>query len=213
MPSGSQISDLDDNALAAEVALGHTDAMTILFGRYRNEVFGIAWRVLRRSNEAHDVVQQVYMEAYREIGNFDRSRGSFKSWLLAKAFSRALNRLKQFKGDLLWEAVEIDESIPSKDSNVGRTRFHLFPPELLHLTTELLDKLEPREREVVTLIYWGRYTRKQVAAELKETLSAVRHSLKKALRILRSALTPAEDEVPAKAKGTQQGKDISHGRS
>jgi RNA polymerase sigma-70 factor (ECF subfamily) len=213
MPSGSQIGDLDDDALAADVVLGHTDAMTTLFDRYRNEVFGVAWRVLRRGDEARDMVQQVYMEAYREIRNFDPSRGSFKSWLLAKAFSRSINRLKQFKTDPLGEATEIDEDIPSGSSNGGLTRFHLLPPELSHLTTELLAKLDPREREVITLIFFRGYTRKQAAAELKETLSAVRHSLKKALTILLSALTEAEHAVSARAKGTQQGKDNSHGQT
>jgi RNA polymerase sigma-70 factor (ECF subfamily) len=211
MPSGSQIEDLDDTALAAQVVLGQADAMRTLFDRYRNDVFGIARRTLRSSDAARDMVQQVYMEAHREIKNFDPSRGSFKSWLLAKALSRSINRRKQFQTDPLWGSMPIDESVPSQDSNGGRTRFRLSLPELSYLTAELLAKLDSRERQVITLLYFRQFTRNQVAAELQITLSAVRHSLNTALRILHSALTEVGPTPPAGAKGSTKGKDIPDG--
>jgi RNA polymerase sigma-70 factor (ECF subfamily) len=213
MPSDAQLSDLNDDALAAQVVLGHSDAMTILFRRHRNEVFGIAWRILRSSEESRDMVQQVYMEAYREIRNFDSSRGSFKSWLLTKALSRSINRQKQIKTDPLKQTMELDESIPSANSNGGSNRFHLLPPELSQLTAELLARLESRERDVITLIFYRGYTRKQVAAELNETLSAVRHSLKKAFGILYSALTETQHPVSDNSTAAKRGKDNSHGQS
>jgi RNA polymerase sigma-70 factor (ECF subfamily) len=211
MPSNTQTGGLGDDALAAQVVLGQPDAMTTLFERYRKDVFGIAWRTLRNNDAAQDMVQQVYMEAYREIRNFDPSRGSFKSWLLAKAHSRSSNRHKQLQRDPLWGSTPIDESVPSEASNGKLTRFRLSLPELSYLTSELFARLDSRERQVVTLLYFRQFTRNQVAAELGITLSAVRHSLNTALKILHSALTEAGPAPSPRAKGSTKGKDIPHG--
>jgi len=76
-----------------------------------------------------------------------------------------------------------------------------------HLTTELLARLESRERQAITSIYQLGLTRKEVADELGVTIAAVKHSLKKALKILYSAIT--EGGCRRTAKSDSKGKDTS----
>src|SRR6266446_6410403 len=69
---------LEDDDLVAELASGHHDALTVLFDRHSALVFRIARRILRDDGEAEETVQQVFLDVYRSIAQFDPRRGSFK---------------------------------------------------------------------------------------------------------------------------------------
>jgi RNA polymerase sigma-70 factor (ECF subfamily) len=193
MTLSSQLGDLSDEVLALRVAAGDGDAMKVLFERHRKEVFGTACRILRYVEEARDMVQQVYMEAYRDINSFDSSRGTFRAWLLTKALSRSLTRYRQLKADKLWGASQVDTEANLSRNGHRQYPFQLLPSELSQLTGELVSRLEEREQKIVNLLYSVGLTQREVAGEMGITLAAVRYSLTKALTTLRDLLAGHED--------------------
>src|SRR5258708_32338497 len=74
---------------------GVGDAMTVLFDRYYRLVLTIAYRILRDRAEAEDLMQEVFLEIFRDADKYDSSRGSVKTWLLQYVYHRSLNR-KQY---------------------------------------------------------------------------------------------------------------------
>jgi hypothetical protein len=71
-----------DENLADQLQSGNTEALAVLFKRHSPLVFGIARRVLRNDSEAEDAVQQIFLDVFRSIHQFDPEKGSFKTWLL-----------------------------------------------------------------------------------------------------------------------------------
>jgi hypothetical protein len=76
---------LSDEELTHYVASGRHDALAVLFDRYHRLVFDVALRIVRDPGEAEEVVQNVFLDVYRAMANFDSKKGILKVWLLQPA--------------------------------------------------------------------------------------------------------------------------------
>ena len=83
-----------DEALIDRLKSGNAEALAELFDRYSRVVFSVASRILRDRGEAEDLMQDVFLEIYRDVARFDPVRGSVRTWLLQYAYHRSLNRKK-----------------------------------------------------------------------------------------------------------------------
>jgi RNA polymerase sigma-70 factor (ECF subfamily) len=87
-----RLENVSDEDLLQLLRSGATDALAILFDRHWRQVFSVADRILRNSAVAEDVMQEVFLEVYRDAGKFDPAGGSVKTWILQRANHRSLNR-------------------------------------------------------------------------------------------------------------------------
>jgi RNA polymerase sigma-70 factor, ECF subfamily len=92
-----RLRDLTDEDLVRELRRGVDDALAVLFERHYCQVFNVARRVLRDIGEAEDLIQEVYLQIYREADKFDPMRRSVRNWMLNYTYRRSLNRLKYLK--------------------------------------------------------------------------------------------------------------------
>ncbi|HEY6066199.1 MAG TPA: sigma-70 family RNA polymerase sigma factor, partial [Thermoanaerobaculia bacterium] len=83
-----------DRALVAAMDLRDADALGELYDRHSPRLLGLAYRILGESGEAEEVVQEVFLYAWRAAATFDPSRGSVIAWLLVATRSRAIDRLR-----------------------------------------------------------------------------------------------------------------------
>jgi RNA polymerase sigma-70 factor, ECF subfamily len=181
-----------DAVVAGDVVRGDNDAMEVLFSSCVGPVLRIARRLLGDQGEAEDTCQQVYFEVYRDIRTFDAHRGPFKSWVLRRALHRSINRRKHLEAEGFYRSTALTEDQMGDTAILSnKTPFNLLPPELSHLTTELLAMLEPDERQVIILTFYQCLTRQETAKALGITVSAVRHRLQKAFKIMFAALVTA----------------------
>ena len=74
------------------VQSGDEAALAQLLERHARLVLGIGYRILRDAGEAQELVQDVFLVAYRKCRLFDPQRGSFRAWLGRIAYRRALDR-------------------------------------------------------------------------------------------------------------------------
>ena len=87
---------MDENEKDAElirrVAARDTRAMDALFNRYTTAIYPIAARILRDGSEAEDVVQDSWLQIWRDAAAYDARRGTVEAWLHSMVRSRALDR-------------------------------------------------------------------------------------------------------------------------
>lgn len=72
---------LSDEELMQHATSGRHDALAILFDRYHRLVFDVALRIVRDPGEAEDVVQNVFLDVFRAMANFDSRKGILKVWV------------------------------------------------------------------------------------------------------------------------------------
>jgi len=101
----------DDAALAARARAGDYDAFEALVTRHERAVYSIALRIVRRPEEAEDVVQNVFLSALRALSAL-RDDEAFAGWLRRIAVNTALKALRRLRRH---RALPLD--VPSADSD------------------------------------------------------------------------------------------------
>ena len=76
----------------ASLCRGDQEALALLFRRYASIVRGLAYKVLRDTSEADDLLQEIFLVVYRKCASFDASRGPARSWILQITYHRAVAR-------------------------------------------------------------------------------------------------------------------------
>jgi RNA polymerase sigma-70 factor (ECF subfamily) len=183
----SRLRKLEDVELAVALASGIHDALTVLFERHSAQVFRIARRMLRNDGEAEETVQQVFLDVYRAINQFDSCKGTFKTWLLQFAYHRAMNRREHLVAQQFYGWQDLDDVLPELHDATG-SPLQQSPQELGYLIGQLLSTIKPLQRKVIELTFFHGLTAAEIAKVTGETPSVVRHSLYRGLSKLRSAL-------------------------
>src|SRR5207247_1452686 len=175
---------LDDERVMGHLQAGNTDAFAVIFKRYHRLVHVTALHILRDAGEAEDLTQNVFLEIYRNAGQYDPTRGRLKVWLLQYAYSRSMNRrnyltVRQFRNQTNVE--EIDESR-------GIWSPVRLAQESVQLTSEILAILPEAQRRTLEMFFFQGLTLKEIAEHSRETFSNVRHHYYRGLERLRSYL-------------------------
>jgi RNA polymerase sigma-70 factor, ECF subfamily len=184
------LSKLSDEELARHVITGRHDALTVLFDRYHRLVFDVAVRIVRDSSEAEEVVQTVFLDAFRAMANFDPRKGILKVWLLQYAYHRALHRKRHLVSNHFYRWEDLEAAI---EVGAGRALWGELP-EAARLAEEMLGKLKPRQRKVLEMTYYEGLTAEEIAGQLGESAHVVRHDLRRGLIVLRAAFANTHDE-------------------
>jgi RNA polymerase sigma-70 factor, ECF subfamily len=180
----------DDNQLLAHLSRGYNDALAVLFDRYHRLVFSIAVRIVRDNGEAEDVVQNVFLDIFRFVGQFNPAKGSAKVWILQYSYHRALNRRRHLDAHKFYDQESIDEKDPDGlDVNSWYTRY--TKNELRCLVKRALEMLGQREKQVIELAVYEGLSMREIADVTGETLVNVRHHYYRGLHKLRSVVEMA----------------------
>ena len=177
-----------DEALVEHLQSGRADALTVLFERHSPLLFAIARRILRNRAEAEDAVQQIFLDVFRSIQQFDPKKGEFKTWLLMFGYQRILNCRRRLVSHRFYELLP---DLPAcSERTVGYS-----PAEASVLVEQVLSHLQPRQRRTIELIYYEGLTADEVSLRTGETVRVVRHNLYRGLEKLRKALGGGESGI------------------
>jgi RNA polymerase sigma factor (sigma-70 family) len=98
---GTMPSRHDDATLVQAAADGDPEAFAVLFERWFDRSYDVAWRIVRNPDTAAEVAQDTFLEAWRHLGTL-RDPAAFGGWVLRTARNRALNRIgKDHRSPLL----------------------------------------------------------------------------------------------------------------
>jgi RNA polymerase sigma-70 factor (ECF subfamily) len=190
-------SDRDsDGDLIERARGGDLDAYNILVDRYRDAVYSVAIRYMRRSDLADDVAQDAFLRAYDALDTFrnDEGRG-FKSWLLRIATNRALDVLRF---EARRSARSLDAALDAEDSSWEPESATEHPVEQAeqaalqrHLERALGDLAEDQRLAVVLFDIEG-YSYEEIAEISGVAVGTVKSRLHRGRARLREILS--EDE-------------------
>jgi RNA polymerase sigma-70 factor (ECF subfamily) len=151
--------------------------------------------MLGDDGEAEEIVQEVFLEVYQRISQFDARKGTFKSWVITAAKHRSIDRKRHLQSRGIYDLLQIDDGVIS-NANPSGTMAPLSQHELDHLLKELLGALPPREREVIKLHFFRGLTLEEVRQEMEESISVVRRLYYGGLKKLQRGLSAKGQGLP-----------------
>src|ERR1700720_713917 len=94
-----------DELLIGRIARGDRLAMQVLFARHHVRVFRFVLRLLRDEATAEDVISEVFLDVWRQAGQFE-GRSAVSTWLMAIARFKALSLMRKRREEGLDEETE-----------------------------------------------------------------------------------------------------------
>lgn len=171
-----RLSESNAPGLIRQIATGDAEALASFYDLYAGLVNGLALRILRDVADAEDVVQEVFVQVWRQAGRFDPSRGSSAAWVCTMARTRALDRLRRRtsrREDGPEEAPPPTAVPPTEDALAVR---------------KALDALSSDQRRALELAYYEGLTQTEIAERLAQPLGTVKTRIRTAMLRLREVL-------------------------
>ena len=169
----------DDGAILALVLSGDAQAMASLYDRYSRIVYSVALRVLGDPASAEDVLQEVFMQIWRNPDSFTAARGSLGGWLAIVARNRAIDVLRRKR-----PTTAVDEVAVAAPGNFAEEADRAT---LMNRARAAIVKLPREQRKTLEMAFFDGLTHVEIAEKTGDPLGTVKTRIRTALLSLRKA--------------------------
>jgi RNA polymerase sigma-70 factor, ECF subfamily len=182
---------VSDEALISQVCEGSREALGILFRRYARVVRAVAFRILRDTFEADDLLQDIFLFVHRKCSLFDPSKGSVRSWILKITYNRAIDHRRYLQSRHFYKHVDVGDYMEVADSrSVLATEDREALADVVGRPTidMLLETLTDDQRKTLNLHFFEGCTFEEIAGRLDQSVGNIRHHYYRGLDKLRKEL-------------------------
>ena len=159
-------------------AAGDAASLGELSDRHAGRMKSLALRIVRAPEEAEDVVQETFVQAWRQADRFDARRGTVLAWLSIMVRSRSLDRWRRKttrRETAIAEAHELEARTATNDMSTWAAK-------------GALSDLPKDQRELLELAYWQGLSQTEIAERLSLPLGTVKTRMRTGLKKLREML-------------------------
>jgi len=181
-------SPADDAALLTQIAQQNQVALSALYDRYSRVIYSIAYKSLGSSEEAEEVVLDVFAQVWRIAGRYDPTKGRADAWLFMLARSRVFDRLRslQRSDKVTTASMASARSEPMDYSNDPITDALIL--ERRSQVLAALATLPTEQRLAIELAYYQGLTQSEISAQTSVSLGTVKTRIRLGLNKLRVAM-------------------------
>ena len=175
---------MEDVSLSDRLARGDRGALAAIYELHAGVVLGVALRLLKDRLEAEDVLQETFLEAWRNATRYNKDRADVAGWLITIARSRSIDRLRNravVARAAERELLEPQEPSSTPDAEVQAQRERA-------LVREQVAQLPAEQRAVLQLAWNEGLSQLDIAKKTGLPLGTVKTRTRLALQRLSAAL-------------------------
>lgn len=181
-------SNADDVALIRCVVDADETALGALYDQWSRSLYSLVLHLLKDADEAEDVVEETFWQAWRKAASYEPSKGAVSTWLLAIGRRKALGRLrgrKRHRDDpVLSERTLADMPSPELDPTQ-----HVERGDVREHVRAALRELPAEQREVLELGYLNGLSQSEIAEATGQPPGTVKTRMHLAMQKLREPLS------------------------
>jgi RNA polymerase sigma factor (sigma-70 family) len=195
--------------LLSRAALGDRAAFKQLYDATSAHLFGVLLRIQRDRAIAEDLLQEVYVSAWKAAGSFDAQQAQPLTWLTHIARNKAIDSLRRAQTQPRLESVHADDDEDDRpDLDQRLADDGPGPADLLQRAADArqlaqcMQGLSAQQRQSVALAFFDGLSHAEVAEQLREPLGTVKSWVRRALMTLKTCLErAAQRDAVAGASG------------
>ena len=170
----------NDAELIAGLRARDEAAMNALYERYSGIVYAVALRVLSETSLAEDVLQDVFLQLWRNPGAFDANRGSLGAWLAVISRHRAIDVLRKRRPQTDLEEIVISFNAPLAEDASRK--------QIVERAREAMQQMSPEQRSALEMAFFQGLTHTEIAAKTGEPLGTIKTRIRSGLMALRKCV-------------------------
>lgn len=178
-----------DTELMRKVALGDRVAFGQLFDRYNQLALNLAARVLNERQEAEDVVQEVFLQLWRDASSYRQERGNVSTWIVAIARSRAIDKLRSRKARRIVDPSGDREDMEDIAETLPDPAVRQDDLDNQLLVRKAFGSLPVDQRVAIEMAYYEGMSQSEIAEALREPLGTIKTRIRSGLLKLKQALS------------------------
>ena len=172
--------------LIRRMAAGDGGAFSRFYDRYAPLVYPLILRIVRDRSDAADVLQDVFWETWQAAGTYDVNRGTPEAWIVMRARTRAIDRVRAVRRRGETFVAPLDEAVAAAPVDPGGDAADRAADR--SVVTGALGRLPEPQREVLELAYYGGLTQTEIAVRIKQPLGTVKTRMRLGLERLREIM-------------------------
>ncbi|OGI17304.1 MAG: hypothetical protein A2Z52_02855 [Candidatus Moranbacteria bacterium RBG_19FT_COMBO_42_6] len=183
----------EDNKLVSLVKSGHPEIYDEIVTRYEKKLFSYIYRLVGNREEAEDILQNVFVKAYRNIKSFDIER-KFSSWIYRIAHNEAINFLKKRnkKKFISWEDIVASKDKMETKSDERSPIDIWIRKESAIEVKQALEKIPEKYRQVLMLRYFSEKSYEEIGKMIGSPVNTVGTLINRAKKKLMSVINLME---------------------
>lgn len=180
---------LTDDEVVARVLAGETALFEVIMRRHNQRLYRTVRAILGGDDEAEDAMQDAYVQAYRNLGQFE-GRSSLATWLTRIAVNQCLSRLRKQRHSHIYPMDTEQEMRMSEKIDDGRPgpEKQMLNREVRHVLELAIEEMPARYRSVLILRDVEGLSTAEAAESLGMSVESVKVNLHRARTHLRKAL-------------------------
>jgi RNA polymerase sigma-70 factor (ECF subfamily) len=171
-----------DEADLVRTAQDQPSAFALIYQAYLARVYNYLRARLETDEDAADLTQQVFLQAFNALPTYQARGAPFAAWLFQIARHAAVDAHRRRRDAISWDALPVAFHPLTDDQDMDT---HLLQQERLALLRRLLAELSPLERELLALRFAAGLTTPQIALVVGKSHAAVKKQLTRLLQTLK----------------------------
>jgi RNA polymerase sigma-70 factor (ECF subfamily) len=184
-----------DRELVRRMAAGDEAALGDLYDRFTPLLHSVVLRIVGDADDAEEVVEETFWQAWRQASRYEESRGGISTWLVMMGRSRALDRVRsrrRFREETFDELPESNVVVEQENPDPLRSA---LDADVRRIVAAAVAKLPPEQRQTVELAYFRGMSQTEIAEMTGQPLGTVKTRARLALNKLRDALSVLREDV------------------
>lgn len=197
----------DDRRLIADCLSGRRDAFGELVSRYQTRLYSSALRLVNNADDAADVVQDAFLNAFQSLHTF-KGDAEFFTWLYRIAFNTAISLKRKKRPSISLESYTGETGLDPDDPSE-----YVVPSAAMERTEDerqlhdAIARLSPEHRDVLVLKEIEGMKYEEIAEVLSVPIGTIRSRLHRARLELRDLLISPEERGEERTADTEQRSD------
>lgn len=174
---------MEQEILLKELLKKDDKSFTLLYDNYSKSLFGVIYNLIRNTEEAEDVLQEVFVKIWKNIDSYNESKGRLYTWMLNIARNTSIDKLrsknfnnsqKNLSSDNFVHVLEDSSQVTNRIDAIG--------------IKEFIMKLKPKCVQIIDLLFFKGYTQQEASDELEIPLGTVKTNNRNCMNELRKMI-------------------------
>lgn len=185
-----------DERLMERIRQRQPGALRELYSRHAQMLRGMIGSVVREESDAEDVLQESFLQIWREAARYSAEAGKPLGWVVTIARRRAIDRVR--RRACYQRAKERFEEESKPAANFGPPHAmagEITQNDLRRFLGRQMENLPNEQREAIELAYFGGLSQREIAATTRTPLGTVKTRLQLGLRKLTQCIRPLQHKI------------------